>query len=194
MKRILGILLLVVTFSSTNFAQFAADDWIIGLQGSSHTSKYAGSFPLVSLDVTYFLNDRVSLNHTYAAGSGYFRAPASYAVAGVLAAYTGTPESLLLILLIPEGITYHVPLSSRSGFSPYLNLLGLEYNANTENRVNNWNMNAAVGAKLYHFIADDWIVNANIEMRTAYTEPQIWSNLNVGFGIGYRFEYDPEIF
>ncbi|MGD1846998.1 MAG: hypothetical protein ACFB10_16535 [Salibacteraceae bacterium] len=190
MKHLLGILLMATLWSLPTHAQFQPGDWIVGGQWSSHATKYGEPFGMFTIDLNYFVHERVSLNHTYAFSEGYFRVPAGYALAAAIGGLSGDVEGLLALFMIPEGVTYFHPMGRHFTMGTYVNLIGVEFNDRELEQQNEWNLNGAIGARAYALLGERWVLNASVEMRMAYTEPNRWGNVNIGGGLGYRFYYD----
>ncbi len=91
---------------------------------------------------------------------------------------------VLLALLIPDGVSFHIPYKYRYDFSPYVNILGFDYIKNNNTNLRNIRYAASFGFKTSYCFSNKLTALAFIETRKVSTMG--WS-LGAGFGIGYTF-------
>jgi hypothetical protein len=91
---------------------------------------------------------------------------------------------VLLALLIPDGVSFHIPYRYSYDFSPYVNILGFDYVKNKNTNQRNCRYAASFGFKASYCFGTNMTVMAYTETRKVSTMG--WS-LGGGIGIGYTF-------
>jgi len=179
------LLLICIFFLGEASAQF--DDGDIIISGSRARLFYGdfNSFNDVSADIQYFVHDNVSLNYSIAINGNYFHVPASIPIVAV-ALYCGVTADVefLYLLLIPEGVSYHIPINESFGFSPYINPLGFEYMEYPEGG-NAWYMTGAAGIRFNALLYDRFYISPFTEYKVNYANSDY--GLRTGVSAGYRF-------
>ncbi len=140
-----GILLAMLLALGTARAQFEEDNFILSFSRSQAMFNDFTSYREFSVDVQYFVTDRISLNYPVSVSREYIHVPASVPIIVASAACFYGDLELLYMLLIPEGVSFHFPIQRFVTISPYINPLGFEYYYNSE--IEEWYMTSAVGAK-----------------------------------------------
>ncbi len=89
----------------------------------------------------------------------------------------------LMIMAIPDGISYHIPISYRWDISPYVNVLGFDFvPANSDVGKNYLLYSASAGVRCSYWFADRFFTKAFVETRKAgFLE----FNYGLGVAIGW---------
>ncbi len=96
---------------------------------------------------------------------------------GVLGALLG-----VLILVAPDGVSFHIPVSYKWDISPYANVLGIDFVRNKNTNHNNFKYAMSFGCKTTYLTYSNFTLNAFMETRKV--AGMGWS-FGGGFGIGY---------
>lgn len=91
----------------------------------------------------------------------------------------------LLVLLCPEGVSYHIPLKYNWDIAPYANVLGIDRVWNRNNGNKYWRYAASFGTKFTYWNTNNVTFNGFVETRKV--AGMGWS-IGGGLGIGYTFE------
>ncbi len=91
---------------------------------------------------------------------------------------------VLLALLIPDGVSFHIPYRYRYDFSPYANILGFDYIKNKNFNSKHIRYAASFGFKTSYCFSNNLTLIAFTETRKVSTMG--WS-FGGGIGIGYSF-------
>lgn len=91
----------------------------------------------------------------------------------------------ILVLILPEGVSYHIPLSYRLDLAPYINILGIDFVRNNNTSKNYWRYATSFGAKLNFWQEDKMTFSTFLETRKV--AGMGWS-LGAGFGLGYTIK------
>ncbi len=91
----------------------------------------------------------------------------------------------VLMLALPDGVSFHQPLGYRGDFSPYVNALGIDFirNKNTDERLIKYA--CSFGLKGSFLLKDHYVFSAFIEGRKTAGIPLGFGG---GFGVGYAFK------
>jgi hypothetical protein len=91
----------------------------------------------------------------------------------------------LLVLALPDGVSYHFPIKYNWDIAPYANVLGIDrvWNNNTGNKY--WRYAASFGTKVTYWQPSNLTFNGFFETRKV--AGMGWS-IGGGVGIGYTFE------
>ena len=74
----------------------------------------------------------------------------------------------LMIMAIPDGISYHIPISYRWDLSPYVNVLGFDFVPAISDAGKNYLLySASAGVRCSYWFADRFFAKAFIETRKA---------------------------
>ncbi len=158
MLRIYKLLLLcclIVLCKGLSAQPFKRGNFAIGLAHQTQLLGKSTAFEnIYGISASYFLTNRWSLEYSvsYAVdpfGPNYFKVYAGGAVAGFGAVYASNNNfdnsycALLLISsVIPEGVSYHIPINDNVAISPYVNLLTVDLSSSY------WRMSNTFGARL----------------------------------------------
>lgn len=91
----------------------------------------------------------------------------------------------LLLIALPEGVSYHIPIKYHWDFSPYVNILGVDYMKNRN--IDKWYLRyaATFGTRLTYWNPKRYTFNTFIETRKV--AGMGWS-IGAGLGLGYTLE------
>ncbi|HLP55289.1 MAG TPA: hypothetical protein VK151_09685 [Fluviicola sp.] len=96
---------------------------------------------------------------------------------GVLGALLG-----VLILVAPDGVSLHIPVSYKWDISPYANVLGIDFVRNKNTDQNKFKYAMSFGCKTTYLTYSNFTLNAFMETRKV--AGMGWS-FGGGFGVGY---------
>jgi hypothetical protein len=142
--------------------------------------------PQYGISGEWFVADNFSLNYKYGMGTnlngditGHIN-PAIFLVA-FAASY---PAAILGVLMISEGVSYHIPINDFVEFAPYLNPLGAEINLYEDN---SFVFSGATGVNVYfkHFTPIEHLLVSFIAGATI-----IYCDSNVLPTVGLTLSYD----
>lgn len=98
--------------------------------------------------------------------------------------YLGTLMGLLITIL-PDGVSYHVPIGYKWDVSPYANVLGFDWIRNREIGYSEFKYSCSFGVRGTYLIKDRLTAIGFIETRKA--APTGWG-IGAGIGMGYLFK------
>lgn len=98
--------------------------------------------------------------------------------------YLGTLMGLLITIL-PDGVSYHVPIGYKWDVSPYANVLGFDWIRNKEIGYSEFKYSCSFGVRGTYLIKDRLTAIGFIETRKA--APTSWG-IGAGIGMGYLFK------
>jgi hypothetical protein len=88
-----------------------------------------------------------------------------------------------MIMAIPDGISYHIPVGYRWDISPYVNVLGFDYvPADSDVGKNYLLYSASAGVRCSYWFADRFFAKAFVETRKA---GQLGWNFGGGLALGW---------
>ncbi len=90
----------------------------------------------------------------------------------------------LLIAILPDGISYHVPINYHWDFAPYTNFVGVDYIWSKKWSYSEWKYALSLGGKFTYWNYNGLTFNSFIETRKVASAK--WG-LGAGVGIGYSF-------
>ena len=96
----------------------------------------------------------------------------------------------VLILIAPDGVSLHIPVSYKWDISPYANVLGIDYVRNKNTNHNTFKYAMSFGCKTTYLTYSHFTLNAFVETRKVATMG--WS-FGGGFGIGYAIGQPVEL-
>jgi hypothetical protein len=196
----LFFLALFVSYSSSNLtnAQMEASKWqhypkfSMGLTGKTTYVSYGWTSeyqfrPKWTLNWNFDVLARMDSIVQLHGSMGLIGGPAfmSWAINN-----TWTPKGIgtsivlgLMIMAIPEGISYHIPIGYRWDISPYVNVLGFDFVPAASDLGRNYLLySASAGVRCSYWFADRFFAKAFIEMRKAgFLE----FNYGVGVALGW---------
>lgn len=170
--------------------------------GSVDTAQYH----LYSLSGEYFLNEYIGLNYNF---DLQFRNDGLRQFHSSIGALAGPPLILLgiltslgdddwndadlnlgpvgillgiAILIAPDGVCFHIPVSYRWDLSPYVNVLGVDYIRNKTQNDNYFKYAMSYGLKTTYLTSGNLTLNAFLETRKV--AGQGWG-FGGGLGLGY---------
>lgn len=94
---------------------------------------------------------------------------------------------VLLALLIPDGVSFHIPYQYKYDFSPYFNILGFDYIKDKNLNYKYFRYSASFGFKTSYCYSNNLTLIGFTETRKV--SGMGWS-LGLGVGIGYTFTPD----
>lgn len=166
--------------------------------GSSYLSfDDMNSNPVLELEFNINIYEYFSLDYRLGAGYKYFHSPLTTPLVTLLAiggaaSEDSSAKSLLyvgaiLALLIPEGVSGHIPLGNGNYISPSIAPLGFEY-LGRNNNSDKQTVYAAgnFGIKYDHFINKQWFFSIQSIYKVAYSRENR-DGYMLGFQIGKSF-------
>jgi hypothetical protein len=88
----------------------------------------------------------------------------------------------LLITVLPDGVSYHIPYGYNVDISPYANFLGIDYIWNKNLEYSEWKYSCSFGLKGTYWNHSNWMMQGFIETRKV-------ASTGWGFGIGLGIAY-----
>lgn len=171
---------------------FKKNDALVGGHYQSQLMQRSSYFDNVyGLNASYFVTDRISLEYSLSYivsndGPNYGRLYGGSVLAGYgvgLASRSIDTEGLwtlaILSLLVPEGVSYHMPINHQVTLSPYANLLTVDIASDF------WRMSNALGLRI-NMVAKDKIVIAPDAFGIVQYRGRGVGGSVVGFGFGLR--------
>lgn len=149
------------------------------------------------LEGNWLVADYVSLNYRVQGGKDFIHLPATVPIGLVVGLIftiravkygCGYPENLWGIFLIPEGVSFPIPISTSLLFSPQLNPLGFEYYQYNDRDYAY--MVGDFGAELSLLIDEAFFMSIGSNFKVIYGEQDaIFKDANKGFGINFNIGY-----
>lgn len=90
----------------------------------------------------------------------------------------------ILMILLPDGVSYHIPTSFRTDITPYVNFLGVDYIRDRNVHANYFKYGVSIGTKLNYWSKSNFTFSLFAEARGVASYG--WS-IGAGFGLGYAF-------
>ncbi len=203
--RILLITLLLL-FTTTANAQFTSNRWHV-LGKYSYGTIDKAQYNNFSLGAEFMPTDRIGLNYNFEflfRNDDYFHFHSSIGalagppliIIGAIAtlsdnddwnddAFNLGPLGVLLgiaVLIAPDGISYHIPVSYKWDLAPYANVLGVDVVRNRDIGKTYFKYAMSYGAKATYMLNDHATLNFFVETRKV-------AGFNWGFGGGFGFGY-----
>ena len=91
----------------------------------------------------------------------------------------------LVVLIIPDGVSYHIPIGYKWDISPYANFLGFDWIRNRKINYNEFKYACSVGIRGTYVLKDRFTLSCFLESRKS--APTCWG-LGGGIGMGYLFK------
>jgi len=205
MKPVLLLLLFALPFSAeSQLTSNKAHVFVKYGYGQVDTS----TFHIYSLSGEYLVNRYIGLNYNFDllfrrdqlrqfhSSIGALAGPPLIAI-GVFSAIANTASSNstfdlgilggllgLAILIAPDGVSFHIPVSYRWDISPYANVLGVDFIRDKNTNDTYFKYAMSFGAKTTYLQHDHFTLNAFAETRKV--AGMGWS-LGAGFGLGWTF-------
>ncbi|MBM3452798.1 MAG: hypothetical protein FJX84_06625 [Bacteroidetes bacterium] len=88
----------------------------------------------------------------------------------------------LLITVLPDGLSYHIPFGYNGDIAPYANVLGIDYVWNTNLGYSQWKYSCSFGVKGTYWNQSNWMLQGFLESRKV-------ANSGWGFGVGLGLSY-----
>lgn len=88
----------------------------------------------------------------------------------------------VLITVLPDGVSYHIPVNYNGDISPYANVLGFDYIWNKNMAYSEWKYACSFGVKGTYWHHSNWMIQGFIETRKAASTG--WG-IGAGAGISY---------
>ena len=95
----------------------------------------------------------------------------------------------VLVFIIPDGMSYHVPIGYKGDVSPYFNFLGFDWIRNRQNGYNEFKYSCSFGIRGSYLFSDRLTGIGFVETRKC--APTGWG-IGVGIGMGYLFKLKKE--
>lgn len=157
-------------------------DFRLGFNTYINTYSYK-TYTVFGLDGEYFLSENFALNYRFGMGrspdgSMAFHFPISWL--GI--AFAADAEALVLLSMIPEGVSVHLYPNEKLEISPFVNLLGSELLMGDEQ--NEFNILAGTGVKAYFKPNDVISLSGSYGISTNYRKTIFF---NAGFSVGFIF-------
>ncbi|MEY3084468.1 MAG: hypothetical protein RL037_648 [Bacteroidota bacterium] len=90
----------------------------------------------------------------------------------------------LLIALLPDGVSYHIPLNYHWDLAPYCNFVGVDYVWSRKWAYSEWKYAMSFGGKLTYWSSNGLTLNTFIESRKVASTK--WG-IGAGISVGYAF-------
>jgi hypothetical protein len=90
----------------------------------------------------------------------------------------------ILLLILPEGLSYHLPIGSHLEISPYANVLGIDFIRDKNNNSSRVKYACSFGVQLTALTFSNLTVQGFVETRKAASVP--WG-FGAGVGLGWTF-------
>jgi len=201
MKSFLSFLLLLLTYSG--IGQNTGD---ITLEGGMNyiSMNQLNSTQTFGAELNWFVADNFSLDYGVHAGKKYVHIPASVPITLKLFSFLSNEEeeeeesdstkssskwSALLALLIPEGVSGHVNVGSKTYLSPTIRPLGFDLigkDSLSNNQDANWYLANEMGLKLKRQINHNWFVSVYGGLKNSIWRKRM-ENEPRDFRFGYSF-------
>lgn len=91
----------------------------------------------------------------------------------------------LIVLALPEGVSYHIPLHYNWDVAPYANILGIDWMKNKNSNERYWRYAASFGTKLTYWKPNHLTFSSFVETRKV--AGMGWS-IGGGLGVGFTIE------
>jgi hypothetical protein len=92
----------------------------------------------------------------------------------------------ILVLVMPDGFSYHLPIGYKWDVSPYANLLGFDWISNRKIGYSEFKYACSLGVRGTYVIKDRFAANCFVETRKC--APTGWG-IGAGIGLGYLFKF-----
>ncbi len=152
--------------------------------GYAQTIVHFNNSSLVKLELELFINKNLSVDYTlsgnFSQKNTFIHAPLGF-VAG-LALLSETRETdfssydylILLLMIIPEGVNYYIPMNDNINLVSYINPLGYDYFAD------DYSISSSLGAKLELLPLDNFSINPYAGLKLFYSH----NSASFGFETG----------
>ena len=192
-----GILLFTLLVSTFSFSQLTSHSVIISgkySRGTVLNSTYSN----YALQMEVPVHENIGLNYNFELlfrkdqirhvyfPAGLIGGPVLF-LAGLSASSSDSTQGGLLKTLgilgtiLPDGVSFHIPLGESWDISPYANIGGLEFVKDRNSNEKNIKWATSFGTKLTYIIDDQITISCFAEARKAFRSP---SMLGGGIGLG----------
>lgn len=90
----------------------------------------------------------------------------------------------ILVTILPDGVSYHIPFRYNGDIAPYANVLGFDYVWNKKANYSEWKYSCSFGVKASYWHFSNWMLQGFVETRkVAFTG---WG-IGAGLGCSYSF-------
>lgn len=94
----------------------------------------------------------------------------------------------ILVTVLPDGVSYHIPFRYNGDISPYANVLGFDYIWNKKMGYSEWKYGCSFGVKATYWHFSNWMLQGFVETRkTASTGWGLGLGLGASYSFGNRF-------
>jgi len=91
----------------------------------------------------------------------------------------------VLVTVLPDGVSYHIPFRYNGDISPYANVLGFDYVWNKKVNYSEWKYSCSFGVKASYWHFSNWVLQGFVETRkVASTGWGIGAGLGLSYSIG----------
>lgn len=91
----------------------------------------------------------------------------------------------ILVTVLPDGVSYHIPIGYNGDIAPYANFLGFDYVWNKKVNYSEWKYSCSFGVKASYWHFSNWMLQGFVETRkVASTGWGIGAGLGVSYSIG----------
>lgn len=196
------LFLILCLCSQTTFAQLSESKWLIS--GVYHTGAVdSTTYWGVGARGEWRVHERVSLNYNlerigrrdnishWHSSAGSFLGP-PLIIFGLISSADNEFFNLggwgtalgILALIAPDGASFHLPYRFNWEFSPYANILGVDFMKNRNNDKFYIRYGASFGLKTSYWMENNWTLQGFVETRKVAGVN--WS-IGGGIGLGYSF-------
>ncbi|MBI5323953.1 MAG: hypothetical protein HZB41_01505 [Ignavibacteriae bacterium] len=159
--------------------------------GYMHSVVKFNNSNMLDLCFEIFINDNISVDYILAGNfskdNTFIHTPLG--LIGGLALLAETRETdfstydyvILLLILLPEGINYYIPMNEKINVVPYLNPLGYDY------LKDDYSITSSIGAKLEINLLKNISLNPFAGIKIFYSHPDASFGLDAGVVFGIRF-------
>lgn len=181
---------LIVLCKALSAQPFKRGNFALGLAHQTQLLGKSTAFEnIYGINASYFLTDRWSMEYSISYvvdpfGPNYFKLYGGGAVAGFGAIYAsnnnfddGYWALLLLTAVIPEGVSYHIPINDNVAISPYVNLLTVDLSSTY------WRMSNTLGARVNLVVKDKLNLAPFAYTTVQYRGNSVGGSVG-GFGVG----------
>jgi hypothetical protein len=95
-----------------------------------------------------------------------------------------------LLFIMPDGVSYHIPIKFNWDIAPYANLLGFDFIKNKQTGERHFKYATSFGVKGTYYHASQFTLFSFIETRNTLFQGWSWGG---GIGIGYAFNINKEV-
>jgi uncharacterized protein (TIGR02145 family) len=194
-------LFILVGNARSQFGFLLAADAAYGtVNGNSYYnfSLNGETFAFQDIDNYVNFNNRFSLLHSidYQTKSNGDQSVHIWASVPLLALFLAKDPTWGMLGLIPDGFSYHFPITPNLDFAPYANGLGFDYVWNNKLGYSDIEYATSFGLKVSRWTSSNWIFQGFLETKKNYSLSNAqWNNWSFegGLGIAYNFNDNVDV-